>query len=71
MTIVDTAAIFAESARRAFAAAYPDRPAKLSHGLVGHSLLTLDALAALAEGEGSASATSTMLTAHTRGLSPD
>ena len=49
MTIVDTAAIFAESARRAFAAAYPDRPAKLSHGLVGHSLLTLDALAALAE----------------------
>jgi hypothetical protein len=43
------ARIFPESARVAFAAAYPDQSAKLSHGLVGHPLLTLDALARLAE----------------------
>lgn len=43
------AAIFPDSARAAFAAAYPDRPTALTHGLVGHRLLTLDALATLAE----------------------
>lgn len=40
---------FSDSARVAFGAAYPDRPAKLTHGLVDHPLLTLDALAVLAE----------------------
>src|SRR3546814_19930505 len=43
------AAVFPEEARAAFAAAYPDRAAKLSHGLAGHALLTLEALAGLAE----------------------
>lgn len=43
------AAVFPDEARAAFAAAYPDRAAKLSHGLVGHELLTLEALASLAE----------------------
>ncbi|OAN51183.1 cupin-like domain-containing protein [Sphingobium sp. TCM1] len=43
------AATFPDSARATFAAAYPDQPVKLTHGLVGHGLLTLDALAALAE----------------------
>lgn len=42
-------AVFSEGARADFAAAYPDRAAKLSHGLVGHELLTLEALAGLAE----------------------
>lgn len=42
-------AIFPEHARATFAAAYPDRSTKLHHGLVGHGLLTLDALATLAE----------------------
>jgi len=42
-------AVFSEAARADFAAAYPDRAAKLSHGLVGHELLTLEALAGLAE----------------------
>ncbi len=42
-------AIFPDDARAAFAAAYPDRSTKLHHGLVGHGLLTLDALATLAE----------------------
>ncbi len=40
---------FPDDARLAFAAAYPDHPTKLHHDLVGHPLLTLDALAALAE----------------------
>ncbi|GAY23255.1 MULTISPECIES: cupin-like domain-containing protein [Sphingobium] len=43
------AGVFPEEARAAFAAAYPDRAAKLSHGLAGHALLTLEALAGLAE----------------------
>lgn len=43
------AAVFPDTARAAFAAAYPDRAAKLSHGLAGHELLTLEALAQLAE----------------------
>jgi hypothetical protein len=42
-------ATFPDSARTAFAAAYPDQSIKLSHWLVGHGLLTLDALATLAE----------------------
>lgn len=42
-------AVFLDGARTDFAAAYPDRAAKLSHGLVGHELLTLEALAGLAE----------------------
>ncbi|MGE4324246.1 MAG: cupin-like domain-containing protein [Sphingobium sp.] len=41
--------IFPDSARAAFAAAYPDHSIKLHHGIAGHSLLTLDALALLAE----------------------
>jgi hypothetical protein len=44
-----TDAVFPDSARVTFAAAYPDSPVKLTHGLVGHDLLTLDALAGLAE----------------------
>jgi hypothetical protein len=43
------AAVFSEDARTAFAAAYPDRATKLGHGLAGHALLTLEALAGLAE----------------------
>jgi len=43
------AAVFPEGARADFAAAYPDRAATLSHGLAGHALLTLEALAGLAE----------------------
>ena len=42
-------AVFPDSARKAFAAAYPGLPAKLGHGLAGHELLTLEALARLAE----------------------
>lgn len=42
-------AIFPAHARATFAAAYPDRSTKLHHGLVGHDLLTLEALATLAE----------------------
>lgn len=42
-------ATFPDDARAIFAAAYPDQSTKLSHGLVGHGLLTLDALATLAE----------------------
>lgn len=42
-------ATFPPDARAAFAAAYPDQATKLSHGLAGHGLLTLDALAGLAE----------------------
>jgi hypothetical protein len=44
-----SAKIFPESARVAFTAAYPDQPAKLTHALAGNPLLTLDALASLAE----------------------
>lgn len=47
--IASAGQIFPDSARAAFAAAYPDQPTRLSHGLVGHALLTLDALAVLAE----------------------
>lgn len=43
------AAIFPAETLDRFAAAYPDQPVKLNHGLVGHELLTLDALAMLAE----------------------
>ncbi|MET0371102.1 MAG: cupin-like domain-containing protein [Sphingobium sp.] len=43
------APVFPDSARVAFGAAYPDRPVKLGHGLQGHPLLSLDALARLAE----------------------
>lgn len=48
-SIAPANAIFPDDARAAFAAAYPDRAVKLNHGLTGHALLTLDALAALAE----------------------
>ena len=41
--------VFGASARAAFAAAYPEVPHRLAHGLRGHPLLTLDALAELAE----------------------
>lgn len=40
---------FPSAARADFARAYPDRPAKLCHQLSGHKLLTIDALARLAE----------------------
>lgn len=40
---------FDEAARTAFAAAYPEVPHTLAHGLVGHPLLTLEALAQLGE----------------------
>lgn len=40
---------FDQTARAAFAASYPEVPHKLAHGLVGHPLLTLEALAALGE----------------------
>ena len=43
------AAIFSDATRATFATAYPDAPVALTHGLVGHGLLTLDALAVLAE----------------------
>ena len=42
-------AIFPAAARTAFAALYPAQAGKLSHALTDHPLLTLDALAALAE----------------------
>jgi len=42
-------AVFPAETRKAFAAAYPASPAKLSHKLLEHPLLTLDALARLAE----------------------
>ena len=41
--------IFSGEAQAAFSAAYPDRPAKLSHGLADHPLFGLDRLARLAE----------------------
>jgi quercetin dioxygenase-like cupin family protein len=40
---------FPPAARDAFASAYPNDPVKLTHSLVGHPLLTLDALADLAQ----------------------
>ena len=46
---IKPACAFSEAARESFAAAYPDRAAKLSHALVGHELLTVEALARLAE----------------------
>ena len=46
-TALDTA-VFDPEARAAFAAAYPETPAIIRHHLAEHSLLTLDALAALA-----------------------
>ncbi len=42
-------AVFPPETLEAFAAAYPAQPVKLSHRLLGHPLLTLDALASLAE----------------------
>ncbi len=42
-------AVFPAETREALAAAYPNAPAKLSHTLLGHPLLTLEALAGLAE----------------------
>lgn len=44
-----TIAAFPSEAIAAFSAAYPDRHTLLSHNLVGHPLLTRDAIAALAE----------------------
>ncbi|MFM5885476.1 MAG: cupin-like domain-containing protein [Novosphingobium sp.] len=44
-----TTAAFPADARQDFVRAYPGAPAKLRHGLVGHRLLTLDALADLAQ----------------------
>lgn len=41
--------VFPASARKTFAAHYPETPHKLSHSLRDHQLLTFDALAALAE----------------------
>lgn len=41
--------VFPPETREAFAAAYPASPAKLRHNLLGHPLLTIDALADLAE----------------------
>ncbi len=41
--------VFDAEARAAFAAAYPEVPHRLAHGLRGHPLLTLEALAQLAE----------------------
>jgi hypothetical protein len=43
------AQIFPDEARGVFAAVYPDEAAKLSHGLAGHPLLSIEALAGLAE----------------------
>ncbi len=40
--------VFDKAARETLVAAYPERPVVLSHGLAGHPLLQLDALAALA-----------------------
>jgi hypothetical protein len=44
-----TARVFSDEARGVFAAAYPDAAVKLTHELAGHPLLTIEALAALAE----------------------
>ena len=42
-----TTPIFPPAMHEALAACYPHAPAKLTHGLLGHPLLTLDALADL------------------------
>lgn len=42
-------AVFGDTARAQFSAAYPETPHVLRHNLASHELLTLDALAALAE----------------------
>jgi len=44
----EPAPVFDQASRAHFAANYPERPHTLTHNLVEHSLLTLDALAALA-----------------------
>lgn len=44
-----TSQAFPSHAAARFAAAYPLRPASFSHGLVGHPLLELDAIASLAQ----------------------
>jgi hypothetical protein len=44
-----TPAVFDKASRTAFRAAYPNEPARLRHGLDSHPLLTLEALATLAE----------------------
>jgi hypothetical protein len=43
------ARVFSDEARGMFAAAYPDAAVKLTHELAGHPLLTVEALAGLAE----------------------
>jgi len=43
------ARVFSDEARSVFAAAYPDAAVKLTHELAGHPLLTIEALAGLAE----------------------
>jgi hypothetical protein len=43
------ARVFSDEARGMFAAAYPDAAVKLTHELAGHPLLTIEALAGLAE----------------------
>lgn len=43
------AQVFPQEARQRFAAIYPDEAAKLTHGLTGHPLLAIEALAGLAE----------------------
>ncbi len=40
---------FSDQAKATFGDAYPDQAVKLSHGLIGHELLTIGALAELAE----------------------
>ena len=44
-----TESIFPPETREVFAAAYPASPAKLAHNLLGHDLLTIEALVRLAE----------------------
>ncbi|WP_340266172.1 cupin-like domain-containing protein [Sphingobium mellinum] len=44
-----SARAFSDEARAEFASAYPDRAARLTHQLAGHPLLTVEALATLAE----------------------
>lgn len=46
---IKAAQAFPDNTRKDFAAAYPDRAVKLAHGLVGHQLLTIEALALLGE----------------------
>ncbi|HEX7875420.1 MAG TPA: cupin-like domain-containing protein [Sphingobium sp.] len=46
---IKAAQAFPDNTREDFAAAYPDRAIKLAHGLVGHQLLTIEALALLGE----------------------